>query len=382
MSALAAVNATPELATFPPVSRAILAIAFDERRPLRPVTLETDREVLLRAEHLVRRERLLGREALARARDEEIDVATVRGIYRFARALLKDDDVVAFEDGAVRELSRRELVDEAFRLFALPPAPPVEITVEDVLAAFPGSVEITGGAVELDALGDPLGEEFGSIVGLCAHCGDAVRAGADGELTLAVFTFTDRALSKRAWRFVAPSDVTAKTGKPSKLASLLFEAEEPVLCHACATRLSAGLLSQTPDAPELVVTPEPAGGGGPYFAPRLDRMRSELQLEQIAPTLYLTRGGIIVKPRPRTPDVEGDRAVDDHVGADVLEHDEVVATPGAVRHEPELEQREPAEIDRHDRQDVQELETTTAALAHESRIEAGMSIDAFLGVRR
>ena len=105
MTTLERIDATPELAGFPLASRVILAIALEEERPLRPVTVELDREILFRAEHLVRREGMAPRAALERARGEaprnalerahvkEIDVATLRGALRFARALLEDDDV-------------------------------------------------------------------------------------------------------------------------------------------------------------------------------------------------------------------------------------------------------------------------------------------------
>ena len=192
---------------------------------------------------------------------------------------------LALEDGAVHELSRRELVDEAFRLFARPPAPPVEITVEDVLGGVPrlGRDHRRRGRARRARRSARRG------VGTDRRAMRALRRRGPrrrrGQLTLAVFTFTDRALSKRAWRFVAPSDVTAKTGKPSKLASLLLEGEEPVALSRLRDAPVRGAPLANPRRAGARRDPEPAGGGGPYFAPRLDRKRSELQLEQIAPTL-------------------------------------------------------------------------------------------------
>ena len=239
MSSLTAVNATPELATFPPVSRAILALAFDDGRPLRPVTVDTDRTVLLRAEHLVRRERLLGREALARARGDELELATLRGILRFARSLLEEDDVAV----RVHELTRRQVVDEAFRLFARTAAPLEELDVE----LFKEMFNASEGAVELDEPGDPLGEDWGPVIGLCARCGDVVRAGDEKHpSTLAVF---DRALIVPAWRLAWTTDKTDIMRKPTKLASMLLEGEAPSLCNGCAVRWKVGLLT-TEDLPD------------------------------------------------------------------------------------------------------------------------------------
>ena len=54
--------------------------------------------------------------------------------------------------------TREQLVDEAFRLFARPPSPPVQIDVE----AFKAMFGATEGAIELDEPDDPLGEEWGA----------------------------------------------------------------------------------------------------------------------------------------------------------------------------------------------------------------------------
>ena len=176
----------------------------------------------------------------------------------------------------VRELTRRELVDEAFRLFARPPAPLVEITVDDVLAAFPGAVEVTAAPSSSTSPAIPSARSGGRSSGCARAAATSSAPATQGHRSpLAVYTWRTGAHEARLAARLGDATSPRRRGEPSKLAKILLEGEEPVLCHA-ARRACPWALAQVPDSDELVATLTAAS---PDFARRSGRV--ELELVQV-----------------------------------------------------------------------------------------------------
>src|SRR5262245_57357175 len=101
----------------------LCALAWANRAPLRPGTIDVDAEILVIAELLVHHG-VDADVALARARSEPITDADLRGAARYAGARHVHDHLrpALFGRGvrSVRELSRSSAVELASRLFTLP----------------------------------------------------------------------------------------------------------------------------------------------------------------------------------------------------------------------------------------------------------------------
>lgn len=191
--ALRLVNRESRLAWMSPTARAILAYAIASGDPLRPVSVTGDAEVLVRAEQLHRVDGLRIDHALAAARAEEIDDATLRGCVRAASSLLETDELSAqlMERGIVHveDLDRPTAAELALDLFSRSPATITEtdlIQQLELLVAAPAEID-----VELD----------GVVVARCAHCENPVT---DGAATIGIWW-------KGSWESLTPGVVRTGT---------------------------------------------------------------------------------------------------------------------------------------------------------------------------
>jgi hypothetical protein len=222
-AALHSVRAHPVLGQFSPAAQAVLATAWAQGRPLRPVSDTVDLELLVVAEHLCRREGVKADVALDRALSESRSDADQRGIVRYARARHERDERAV----DVRVLTRTQLVGAADELFRIPADPVVDFTIEDILEAFPSSSE-----VDLSPHDD--GPEFGVVVAACVRCSAVIRS----KQPTAVYY--DRVKTPE-WRVVVvDQDVTSRDKQ--RVTSQALAAGAPALCLACTVRLQQKLI--------------------------------------------------------------------------------------------------------------------------------------------
>jgi hypothetical protein len=217
--------------TLTPIQQALVERASDDRRPLHPED-PADAAVLLRAETLVRHG-LSGGHALERVRTQPTSIADLRGIVRFARARHEHDQLAGCLDEHgldLYDLTREQLVAAANGLFRIPADPLVEITVEDILKAFPGSYEVD----QARELAHDDGPEFGRVVGACARCGAVIRS----KQPTAVFY--DRA-STPEWRVIVVDDGVTQRDTPRATLQALIDGA-PALCLACTVRMQQKLI--------------------------------------------------------------------------------------------------------------------------------------------
>ena len=111
------------------VAKVVLATAWADGAPLYPLSVAADAEVPVVAELHVRH-RVHSRIALARARAEEIDDATLRGAVRYAASRLAQDalggELLQRGIRSVRDLTRAQAVELALWLNTLPADEPDE----------------------------------------------------------------------------------------------------------------------------------------------------------------------------------------------------------------------------------------------------------------
>jgi len=208
-----------------PIQAALLELARDSGRPLETEDLD-DAATVLRAETLVR-QGWAGGQALEQARLEAPTSAVLRGIVRHARARHDDGRL---ELGDLYALGREALVAAANALYAIPADEPVEISEDDVLAAFPGARIALGGLVRPY----DLGAEFGRAVATCVRCSGLIRS----KQRIAVYY--DRVTTPE-WRVIVVDHNVAQRGALLVTSQALLDGA-PALCWECTVRFEAGLL--------------------------------------------------------------------------------------------------------------------------------------------
>jgi hypothetical protein len=230
------------------VARAICAAAWAAGEPLRPLSEETDAEVLVLAECYGR----AGADvttALERARGEDIETACLHGLVRFASARHRQDRLGAalMERGikSVRDPTREDAVDVARFLFSIPGDLLDEQRALRELEQMRGKPEVV----------EP---PRGAVLGGCLACASPVG---DDDSTIGVRYFIagrrrkDGTLTdgRYEWRTLSPAvergdydstDRVAKRAGNERRSELLRQARggADLLCLACATRAKYGLL--------------------------------------------------------------------------------------------------------------------------------------------
>lgn len=240
------------LAQVSDVAKVVLATAWADGAPLCPLSVAADAEVLVVAELHVRH-RVHTRIALARARAEEIDDATLRGAVRYAASRLAQDrlggELLQRGISSVRDLTRAQAVELALRLNTLRADEPDEEAFIDALAELGGP--------------EPEPEFRGEVLGRCVACGNPVG---DTDSTIGVHYYVaarrrkDGTLSDGSyeWRTFSPA-----TERRSELLRHVHAGAD-LLCLPCAIRARYGLI-EWPDFKDDVETTRPCSRCGTTF---------------------------------------------------------------------------------------------------------------------
>ena len=250
MSAAAAyerLRADARFAQVSDVAKVVLATAWADGAPLYPLSVAADAEVLVVAELHVRH-RVHTRIALARARAEDIDDATLRGAVRYASSRLAQDalggELLQRGIRSVRDLTRAQAVELALWLNTLPADEPDEEAFIDALAEL--------------ARPEPEPEFCGQLLGPCFVCGNPVG---DADSTIGVHYYVaarrrkDGTLSDGSyeWRTFSPA-----TERRSELLRQVHAGAD-LLCLPCAIRARYGLI-EWPTSRTTSRPPDPAVG--------------------------------------------------------------------------------------------------------------------------
>jgi hypothetical protein len=246
--AYAAIGADERFASYSTTARAVLAIALADGAPLRPGSSPADAEVLVYAEtevHLGAG----GREALKAARWGAIPIAELRGAVRRAAARHARDELAAKLTGlgirSLRDADRRQLVELATWLFALPADPPVPEAM--FIAAFEREfAPLPEDEFQRGPLGLVVDDDGsrGPALGGCHRCGDVVH---EGVGMIGVHYLVGGKKPRYEWRIATPSiergdyddpGMVARRKGKEKRSEFLKQARDgaALLCVACATR--------------------------------------------------------------------------------------------------------------------------------------------------
>jgi hypothetical protein len=241
-------RADARLAQVSDVAKVVLATAWADGAPLYPLSVAADAEVLVVAELHVRHG-VHTRIALARARAEDIDDATLRGAVRRAASRLAQDrlggELLHRGISSVRDLTRAQAVELALRLNTLPADEPEEE------GAFIDALAELGGP-------EPEPEFCGEALGPCVACGNPV-GDADGTIGVHYYVAArrrkDGTLSdgRHEWRTFSPA-----TERRSELLRQAHAGAD-LLCLPCAIRARYGLI-EWPTSRTTSRPPDPVVG--------------------------------------------------------------------------------------------------------------------------
>jgi hypothetical protein len=185
----------PRARDYPRTAMVVLATASADGAPLnRP----DDRIVLVRAVHLIGAEGMAVRPALARAREEPVSSAALRGIVRWASSRLASPvplELALAEHSAdtLQQLEPRELADVTRRLLLVAPDQRIVDPLWEALRTFDARIV----PLEPAASGDVERQHEGELLGACVVCGAAV--GRDDSL-FAVWRSEQRDWRQIAWK--------------------------------------------------------------------------------------------------------------------------------------------------------------------------------------
>ena len=113
----------------------------------------------------------------------------------------------------------------------IPADDPVEISEDDVLAAFPEALTALGGLV----WPHDLGAEFGRAVATCVRCSGLIRS----KQRIAVYYDS---VTTPEWRVIVVDHNVAQRGAAPLVTSQALLDGAPALCWECTVRFGAGLL--------------------------------------------------------------------------------------------------------------------------------------------